>query len=146
MQVLGVDLGRQADPEDEAAIRAGHLGALGEILLHPKLEGGEVFPVLLADIAQVPVVAAVFQVGGHTHLGDAARRVGAEGLQALDFRLVLAGDHPADAHPRREGLGEAGTVDHPVVQVIGLDGLGRPLVEHQLAIDIVFDDLDIEVR
>ncbi|MCY1344480.1 hypothetical protein D9M69_305170 [compost metagenome] len=91
------------------------------------------------------VVAAVLQVGGYAHLRDAARRVGAEGLQALDLRLVFAGDHPADAHAGRQGLGEGRAVHHPALAVLRLERLARPLLEHQLAVDVVLDDLEVEV-
>ncbi|MNC29093.1 hypothetical protein D3C75_773300 [compost metagenome] len=146
MQLLGIDPPRQADPQDEASSGTTHLRAFGEVLLHRQLKGAEVLAVLLADIAQVPVIAAVLQVRGDAHLRDAARGVGAEGLEPLDFLLEFTRDHPADAHARRQRLGKTRTVDDPVQPVVGLEGLGAPLFEHQLAIDVVLDDLDVEVR
>ncbi|MNC01380.1 hypothetical protein D3C75_487270 [compost metagenome] len=73
VQLLRVDPPRQTDPQNEAAGRSGHLRAFRKILLHGQLEGTEVFPVLLTDEAQMPVVPAIFQVGGDAHLGHAAR-------------------------------------------------------------------------
>ena len=107
MQLLAVDRCRQAQPKGEAAIGPRHLRALREVLLHRQLERREVLAVLLADVPQVAVVTTVFQVGSHAHLGDAAGRVGAESLQALDGLLVFAGNHPTDACPRRQGFREA---------------------------------------
>ncbi|MNN16117.1 hypothetical protein D3C81_1292460 [compost metagenome] len=69
-----------------------------------------------------------------------------EGLQALDFRLVFTGNHPADTHPGRQGLGKARAVDHTPQAIKRLERFGLALLEHQLAIDIVFDNLDIEIR
>ncbi len=72
--------------------------------------------------------------------------MGAEGLQALDLGLMAPGDDPTDPHPRRKRLGKAGTVDDTSVPIIGLERLVLALVEHQFAIDIVLDDLDVETR
>ncbi|MNS38252.1 hypothetical protein D3C72_704950 [compost metagenome] len=116
------------------------------MLLHRQLVGTEVLAVLLADVTQVPVVAAIFQVGRHTHLRHAAGRVGGEGLQALDFVLIAPGDHPANAHAGGQGLGKTRAIDHPVQPVECLERLGLALLEHQLAIDVILDDLDIEIR
>ena len=44
------------------------------------------------------VVTAIFKVSRHPHLGHAAGRMGGKGLQALDFLLKLARNHPADSH------------------------------------------------
>ena len=68
--------------------------------LHRQLEGAEVLAVLLTDKAQVAIVTTVLQIGRYRHLRHATRRVGAEGLQTLDFILILAGDNPADTHTR----------------------------------------------
>ena len=72
VQFLGIDPTRQTDPQDKAAGWTGHLGTFGEILLHRQLEGAEVLAVFLADVAQVAVVATVFQVSRDTHLGNTA--------------------------------------------------------------------------
>ncbi|MNH16279.1 hypothetical protein D3C79_759120 [compost metagenome] len=72
MQLLGIDPPRQADPENEAASWPGHLRAFGEVLLYRQLVGTEILPVLLTDVAQVPVVTAILQVGRHPHLRHAA--------------------------------------------------------------------------
>jgi len=124
VQFLGIDPSGQTDPQDEAAGRTRHLCAFREILLHCQLEGAEVLAVLLTDVTQVPIVATILQVRGDAHLRDAARGVGAEHLQALDFLLVLAGDHPADAHAGGQRLGKTGAIDHPIQTIIGLQGLG----------------------
>ncbi|MNJ79134.1 hypothetical protein D3C77_770600 [compost metagenome] len=67
-------------------------------------------------------------------------------MQALDFVLIAPRNHPANAHTGGQGLGKAGAIDHPVKPVERLQRLGLALLEHQLAIDIVLDNLDIEVR
>ncbi len=92
------------------------------------------------------IVAAVLQIGRDGHLRHAAGRMGAEGLQPLDFLAVTSRQDPADAHTGRKRLGEAGTVDDPPLQIVGFERLDRAHVEHQLAVDIVLDDLDIEIR
>ncbi|MNE89752.1 hypothetical protein D3C80_1871970 [compost metagenome] len=107
MQLLGIDPPRQAHPENEAACRPGHLGTLGEVLLHCQLIGTEVLAIFLAYVAQMPVVAAILQVGCHAHLRHATGRVGGKRLQALNLVLVTPGDHPAHPHARGQGLGEA---------------------------------------
>src|SRR3546814_4554658 len=57
---------------------------------------------------------------------------------------MAPGDDPTDPHPWRKRLGKAGTVDDTAVPIIGLERLVLALVEHQFAIDIVLDDLDVE--
>ena len=70
MQLLGIDPTGQAHPEDEAACRPGHLGTLGEVLLHCQLIGTEVLAIFLAYVVQMPVVAAIFQLGGQARRLD----------------------------------------------------------------------------
>ena len=88
----------------------------------------------------MPVIATVLQVGRHRHLTDAAGRKRSKGLQLLDSVLVPARYDPPRSHPRRDGLGEARAIHHGIGAVERLERLGTPWLEHQLPIDIVFDD------